>query len=87
MSDLVGNPEDRFSRVAAHVKAVYSNFLSQLQARFIYEISIIHHPTYYRTYRNSLDLYKPGREQTGLWSFQPGLTQTGLYCHRSRLEA
>ena len=23
MSDLVGNPEDRFSRVAAHIKVVY----------------------------------------------------------------
>ena len=23
MSDLVGNPEDRFSRVAAHIKTVY----------------------------------------------------------------
>ena len=25
MSDLVGNPEDRFSRVAAHNIAIYSN--------------------------------------------------------------
>ena len=27
MSDLVGNPEARFSRVAAHVIAVYSFFV------------------------------------------------------------
>ena len=27
MSDLVGNPEDRFSRVAAHIRLVLKRFL------------------------------------------------------------
>ena len=28
MSDLVGNPEDRFSRIAAHIKGTVSDLIS-----------------------------------------------------------
>ena len=29
MSDLVGNPEDRFSRVAAHIEVGYKGYILQ----------------------------------------------------------
>ena len=69
MSDLVGNPGDRFSHDTAHINHVQSsNLLSitfQIGDEKMYVIS-----------------YEPCLEKTCLRNFQPGLTQTGLYSNR-----
>ena len=72
MSDLVGNPEDRFSRVAAHLVFLFPSTL----------FSVWSH-VYCRG-----DVLKPSRYLSlcnlGL---RPGPTQTGRYMHRRWLEA
>ena len=81
MSDLVGNPEDRFSRVAAQ-------FIQDSQRHDKYD-------QLYNTTANiecsvtavCLLSYEPRREKTGLRGFRPGPTQTGLYKLRKELEA
>ena len=70
VSDLVGNPEDRFSHNEAHLSFTEIN----------------DHATYFPNGRHSLVLSKliePCSEKTGLRGFRPGPTQTGL-CSRIR---
>ena len=82
MSDLVGNPEDRFSRVAAHLilkhsclKLVFRSIL-----HFSFEAEFTKH--FVCIWR----IFEPRREKTGLRGFRPGPTQTGLYKLRKELE-
>ena len=66
MSDLVGNPEDRFSRVAAHnIKA------SNVQDANHYVDMLI-----------LLLAFGLLREKTNNLGFHPGPTQTRQYSHR-----
>ena len=67
MSDLVGNPEDRFSHNEAQILFLVSvdSFLLELQKK-----------------EGPAFAYEPRCEKTGLRGFRPGPTQTKLYNHR-----
>ena len=71
MSDLVGNPEDRFSRVAAHI-GFNVQFPGPLAQFFVANVEE----------ELSLDVRKP---VFGISDQVP--TQSGLYSQRSRLDA
>ena len=74
MSDLVGNPEGRFFRVAAHT--LY---------KFIDRVLL--YRSFKDNYQVETRLNEPRREKPGLRGFRPGPTQTGLYKLRKELEA
>ena len=80
MSDLVGNPEDRFSRVAAQIR-VYMYIKTACVVCRLKLKAVVVFPEY-----NSKIIGAATRENRSS-GFRPGPTQTGLYSHRSRLEA
>ena len=64
MSDLVGNPEDRFSRVAAHfVTAIHEG---SHYCPHSYNVN-------FTTLKKTAEI-EPRREKTGLRGFRPGPT-------------
>ena len=77
MSDLVGNPEDRFSRVAAQLRQLTStqytfNCYSELGRLTNLKIGLTDEPVH---------------EKTNNLGFRPGPTQTRLNSHSLKLEA
>ena len=87
MFDLIGNPEDRFSHVTAHMRV----FLDKIDrySTIIPKFS----DTWARASREETQTrlhclsFEPRSEKTGLRGFRPGPTQTGLYSHRMWIEA
>ena len=82
MSDLVGNPEDRFSHVVAHIPAIK---VFNRKNCFIQEVSsgaccIV-------VDRSEMILLSRRHEKTCLLGFRPDPTQNGLCSNRRWLEA
>ena len=81
MSDLVGNPEDRFS----HDEDI--GVLTYKMERTGLPISLLCHLKVIENHVRSLNFeYEHRSEKTDLRGFRPGPTQTGLYSHRRWLE-
>ena len=79
VSDLVVNPEDRFSRVAAQISLLPGRFRNVLKSHTKDCRGQESNPSYV--------IIEPRREKTGLRGFRQGLTQTGLCSNRRWLEA
>ena len=75
MSDLVGNPEDRFSRVAAHLLKG-NRSVRKVLPYDDYGFRSTHCPLF------TAYLFEPVHEKTNNLGFRPGPTQTSLYSHR-----
>ena len=80
MSDVVGNPKDRFSHDGAHYfVSIFSPFdffiLETVMKCHIFLMNFC------------LKIYQPRCEKTGLRGFRPGPIQTRLYSDRRWLEA
>ena len=89
MSDLVGNPEDRFSDVAALIihDTAQNGHVSNLT-----KLRGVGVPETLRSQVGTCNLLcqlkiEPRREKTGLRGFRTGPTQTDLYKLRKELEA
>ena len=80
MSDLVGNPEDRFSHNEAHI--IFFSPYKPIMAGLLL-IFCEHHE---EKKKFPLAMTKTS-EKTCLWGFQLSMTQTGLYNNRGLLEA
>ena len=93
MSDLVGNPEDRVSRVEVHIKYVrvpksMQVIINHTMAMTFNFIEII----VGKLGRHSITKYLVSDCYATSWEnkqcgFRTGLTQTSLYKHRKELEA
>ena len=81
MSDLVGNPDDRFSHNEAHM------FVAERQCVLMLYFSKINLLCAYWDICGTVVKYEPRCEKTGLRGFRPGPTQTRLYNHTRWLEA
>ena len=78
MSDLVGNPEDQFSRVAAQI--ILDSFGGLLR----------HFPQFSSDSKMQEQFrikIEPVHEKTNNLGFRPGPTQTRLHSHTIKLEA
>ena len=80
VSDLVGNPEDQFSRIAAHFADDYN--IGKERGMLLFVCALCFCPFFPPGI-----LIEPVHEKTNILGFQPGLTQTGLYSHKRWLEA
>ena len=86
VSDLVGNPDDRFSHNEAQV-LVYDGFYALEKARGSHQgncqgtVPCTSNKSVYCRPPYTPLLNEPRCEKTGLRGFRPGPTQTGLYSH------
>ena len=77
MSDLVGNPEDRFSRVEAH----FGSFVDQRRCLLCFTCHLC------SVVECDEKSSEPVHDKTNNLGFRPGPTQTSLYSHRRNPES
>ena len=78
MSDLVGNPEDRFSHNEAQMVCILSKTLMRRDFYQMYRVLKLEYIVYICKKIHVLSILNEScYEKTGLQGFRPGLTQTG----------
>ena len=81
MSDLVGNPEDRFSRVEAHTIIHYKKLYNMVH---LLALNVLLLP---KDLTIIFIIIEPSHEKANNLGFQLSPTQTGLCSPRKNLEA